>query len=125
MTYHKKDFKGGGRKGGFNRGGGGFGGRKESFKATCADCGSNCTVPFKPNGRKPILCSDCFQGGERSDSGRSGYREKKAFKPKFEKRGFDKRSNDSGMKEDMKEIKRKLDRILDILQAVEIIEEDI
>ncbi len=30
-------------------------------KATCAECGNSCEVPFKPNGKKPILCSMCFQ----------------------------------------------------------------
>ncbi len=73
-----KGFGGGGfNKGGFGggRGGfrkGGFGDRGQSFpssmhKATCAECGSPCEVPFKPNGRKPVLCSNCFkkddQGG--------------------------------------------------------------
>ncbi|MEK7452456.1 MAG: CxxC-x17-CxxC domain-containing protein [Patescibacteria group bacterium] len=28
--------------------------------ATCSACGMGCEVPFKPNGKKPILCSNCF-----------------------------------------------------------------
>ncbi len=31
-----------------------------SFKSTCADCGNACEVPFKPSGRKPVLCAKCF-----------------------------------------------------------------
>lgn len=60
----------GGGRGGFNKGG--FGGaRRQSFpssmhQATCAECGTECEVPFKPNGKKPVLCSNCFKkdGGD-------------------------------------------------------------
>lgn len=30
-------------------------------KATCADCGQECEVPFKPSGDRPVYCRDCFQ----------------------------------------------------------------
>lgn len=87
-----KDFKkgggfGGGRSGGgfkkpsFGRGasqGGGFrGGPKRDFsaplemhQATCVDCGKMCEVPFRPNGKKPVFCRDCF-ASKREDSPRS------------------------------------------------------
>lgn len=126
MKHYKKDFNGGGRRGGFNNGGGGFNRKNEMFQAVCADCGNDCNVPFKPNGRKPVLCSMCFKGGDRKDSGRSGYREKKTFQRSSEKPEFRKRSDDSGLKdlkEEMKQMRRKLDRILEILEAVEIVEE--
>ncbi len=32
-----------------------------SHKARCASCGDMCEVPFKPNGKKPVLCKACFQ----------------------------------------------------------------
>ncbi|MFA6095746.1 MAG: CxxC-x17-CxxC domain-containing protein [Candidatus Paceibacterota bacterium] len=62
------DKRGGGfNKGGFGRpsfgGGGGksFGSRPlEMFSATCASCGKTCEVPFKPNGKKPVYCKECF-----------------------------------------------------------------
>ncbi len=46
--------------------GGGFGGRRdvgprEMHKATCADCGKECEVPFKPTEGRPVYCRDCFQ----------------------------------------------------------------
>lgn len=50
-----------GRGGGF---GGGFGrdsGPREMHKATCADCGNECEVPFKPTEGRPVYCRDCFQ----------------------------------------------------------------
>jgi len=33
---------------------------KQMFKATCAECGNSCEVPFKPSLGKPVFCSDCF-----------------------------------------------------------------
>jgi len=47
------------REGGF-RGGSNFGPR-EMHKAVCADCGKECTVPFKPSEGKPVYCKDCYQ----------------------------------------------------------------
>jgi len=45
-----------------NRGGGRFSsGPREMHKATCADCGKECEVPFKPDGSKPVYCRDCYQ----------------------------------------------------------------
>ncbi|TEU13256.1 MAG: DNA-directed RNA polymerase [Hadesarchaea archaeon] len=47
--------------------GGRFGGRgrdfgpRQMFKATCADCGKECEVPFKPTEGRPVYCRDCFQ----------------------------------------------------------------
>ena len=50
-----------------NRFGGGGGGGARSFgpremhKATCADCGQECEVPFKPREGKPVYCRNCYQ----------------------------------------------------------------
>lgn len=45
-------------------------------KTSCANCGNSCEVPFKPNGKKPVLCGDCFRkddnSGDRND--RPSYR---------------------------------------------------
>lgn len=59
----KKQQQGGGR-GSFGGGGnrGGYGStQREMFPATCAECGNSTTVPFKPNGEKPVYCKDCYQ----------------------------------------------------------------
>ena len=34
---------------------------REIYKAKCADCGSDCEVPFKPDESKPLYCKDCYQ----------------------------------------------------------------
>lgn len=43
----------------------GFGGRgsrpqREMHAATCAACGVETQVPFRPSGDRPVYCSDCF-----------------------------------------------------------------
>lgn len=49
--------------------GGGFGGgrqQREMHEATCAACGVQTQVPFRPSGDRPVYCSDCFrQNGSR------------------------------------------------------------
>ena len=50
-------------------------GERELFTATCAECGNECQVPFKPTEGKPVYCRDCFQKhkpeGGRRDNRRS------------------------------------------------------
>ena len=52
----------GGGGGGYSRGGGGGGNfqRREMHPATCAECGKETQVPFRPSGDRPVYCSDCF-----------------------------------------------------------------
>jgi CxxC-x17-CxxC domain-containing protein len=33
---------------------------KEFHKATCADCGKECEVPFKPTADRPVYCTECW-----------------------------------------------------------------
>jgi len=33
---------------------------REMHKATCADCGKECEVPFKPDTSRPVYCRDCW-----------------------------------------------------------------
>jgi len=30
-------------------------------KVTCADCGNEAEVPFKPDGERPVYCQDCYK----------------------------------------------------------------
>lgn len=45
--------------GGFNRGGFNRGPR-EMHDAVCCDCGTQTTVPFKPDPNKQVRCKDCY-----------------------------------------------------------------
>ncbi len=102
--------RGGSRDGGFDR--------PTMHSATCAECGSHCEVPFKPNGKKPILCSNCFKrdGGEgpkRFDAPRSD-------RPSFDRPSFNDRAPArSGQDEAaMRAINEKLDKIIEILGSM-------
>ncbi|MEK7102900.1 MAG: CxxC-x17-CxxC domain-containing protein [Patescibacteria group bacterium] len=54
--------------------GGNDGEKKEMHKATCGDCNDICEVPFKPNGKKKVLCRDCFKRSDTSQKTRSPYK---------------------------------------------------
>ena len=34
--------------------------QREMFVATCASCGGEAKVPFKPREDRPVYCSECF-----------------------------------------------------------------
>jgi len=36
-------------------------GPREMHTITCADCGKEDQVPFKPDGERPTYCRDCYQ----------------------------------------------------------------
>ena len=38
---------------------------------TCASCGKETKVPFKPTSKKPVFCRDCFKNDDRSESPRA------------------------------------------------------
>jgi CxxC-x17-CxxC domain-containing protein len=39
----------------------GFGGQRQMFPATCAECGKSTEVPFQPREDRPVYCSDCYR----------------------------------------------------------------
>ena len=39
--------------------------RREMHPATCAECGKETQVPFRPSGDRPVYCSDCFSRNNR------------------------------------------------------------
>jgi len=120
-SFDKKPSFGG--KGGFkggDRGGsrGGFGGSRdggdrrqlEMHKATCSTCGKPCEVPFRPDGSKPVLCSECF-GKNRSDD-RNGVERRDRFSndrpQRTPERKFDTPRPDRGPSPDMKALQQQV-----------------
>jgi CxxC-x17-CxxC domain-containing protein len=68
-NFAKKSFNSNHRKNHSSFSGSKSGGDRrpvELFKTTCTTCGKSCEVPFRPDGSKPVLCSECF-GKNRSD----------------------------------------------------------
>ena len=45
----------------------------ESTTVTCADCGTECQIPFVPRTNRPVYCSDCFRQNKPQDSGNDTY----------------------------------------------------
>lgn len=41
-------------------GGAGAGDEKEHFKVQCSGCGTETTVPFKPDPNRPVFCRACY-----------------------------------------------------------------
>lgn len=63
---------------------GSFGGgrpheERPAFEAICAECGSQCLVPFRPTGSKPVLCKRCFEKGNGGDK-RPSFGDKRSFR---------------------------------------------
>jgi CxxC-x17-CxxC domain-containing protein len=111
-------------KSGFNKSGpprGTFGPRKfgafsdrprELFKAECSQCHNPCEVPFKPNGKKPVYCGNCFVKDE-SNGPRREFAPRPAFKreaPVASDRGLD------DVKRELKSMNEKLDRLISVME---------
>lgn len=113
------------REGGKSFGGGhgshgGHGGydRPTMFPATCSNCGTSCEVPFKPNGKKPVLCTSCFKAGGAASSfdGPKRFNDR-AERPSFDRgSSFERPSHGGGNEAVLKAINVKLDQILAILR---------
>lgn len=117
---HGGGARGGSRGFGGRGGHGGHGGRndgeREMHKAVCAECGNNCEVPFRPNGLRPVLCSDCYGndgGARRNDSPRSAAP------------AVDNSAAISRLEEQLAVINEKLDVLIDVLTMEEEDLEDI
>ncbi len=48
-----------------NGNGGGGRPRREMYTVTCAECGVETMVPFRPTGDRPVYCRDCFSRNSR------------------------------------------------------------
>jgi CxxC-x17-CxxC domain-containing protein len=87
----------------------------ELFDATCAKCGVDCQIPFKPRSNKPVYCRDCFR--------QEGDSESRDFEPRGERRESrgDRRPDSRGggrfeprpdTAEQLDRINKKLDKII-------------
>ena len=116
-------FGGGSRSGGSSFGGRGggrgrdFGGSErrpvEMHEVTCDKCKKRCEVPFRPSGDKPVYCSDCFR---KEDNPRSN----------FSSNNQNGSSPSGASAEQFNQINVKLDKILSVLESLEMeVEEDL
>ena len=113
MGNFRSDSRGGfDRRSRFGGRSGGFGDRDsrrserrpvEMHDATCAKCGKQCQVPFRPTGDKPVYCSDCFRKNEGSSRN-------------FSSRNQDRPSQSGMSSEQFNQINAKLDKIIQTLE---------
>lgn len=103
-----------GYKGGAGKG---FGRPLEMFQATCAACGRSCEVPFRPNGKKPVYCKECFaeNGGPASEPRNDRYAEKKPFAPSAPTLRPEPHREIGEMKRQIETLGRKLDKVIALL----------
>ncbi len=70
---------GGFRKPGFQRTDGRSFERSQMYPAVCGKCNKACEVPFKPNGQRPVYCSDCFGSMKEGGASTGGFAPKRDF----------------------------------------------
>lgn len=94
--------------------------RPEMHRATCAECGESCEVPFRPTGSRPVFCDNCFKrNGGGGESRRPMFDDKPSYSKPF-------RGNDSSQgsgdqyKEQFKALNAKLDLILKAISPIKI-----
>ncbi len=133
--YNRNDRGGdrGGRRfgprdsGGRSYGGGGRDfGRPAMHRATCAECGNSCEVPFMPSGDRPVYCSNCFESRRNQDGDSRGTSGRNFNRPNYEeKRSYSapsgdnsrSRGGDSGqLMDQLKSLHFKLDKIIGFLE---------
>jgi CxxC-x17-CxxC domain-containing protein len=113
--WNKPQSRGSWKQDSFARGSGPT--RGPSFDAVCSGCGKDCKVPFRPNGSKPVYCTNCFKregntpnpsfsGG--NSSSRPSFRDAREQRSAPPSGGSDSRE----LQEQLRVINSKLDAIL-------------
>lgn len=87
--------------------------RPQFYSATCANCGRECEVPFKPTGSKPVLCRDCYRNNNGSDNRNFGRRDND--RPNYDKTPSAAPQPD--YQRQLDELNVKVDKILEILST--------
>ncbi len=77
----RREGGGGGfrKPGGFQRTDGRSFERSQMYPAVCGKCNKACEVPFKPNGQRPVYCSDCFGSMKEGGASTGGFAPKRDF----------------------------------------------
>ncbi len=115
MTNYSQRSKSG--KSSFKRDEGRDYGRNNEIHTTkCADCGKSCQVPFKPNGKKPVYCNDCFakNGGQGTPRTYSAKPERSSYSPTSQPHNDSKKFDQ--MSTQLKALNEKFDKVIALLE---------
>lgn len=128
--WNKSDSRGSWKSANASSSRGDFAARGPSFDATCGDCGKACKVPFRPNGSRPIFCTNCFKKEGNMPSKNFGGAQsfgKPSFHGSRDDRGSDRgersfappaaAGNTRALEEQLRIVNAKLDAILEKLDA--------
>ncbi len=121
MNFNKNNNFRGGDRGGYKNDR-----PSESFSAVCAACHKTCEVPFRPNGKKPVYCKECFaknggpsvesRGSSDRSSSRRDFSPSAAFnKPAFRAEPRTPNVDIAELKRSLEAINSKLDRLVGLL----------
>ena len=80
----------------------------QKFDAVCSACGKACQVPFRPNGKKPVYCKDCF------DTPRHGTTNNKSFSSNESSGG----KSIADLTRQIAAMNEKIDAMLEILEGL-------
>lgn len=73
--------------------------QRQQFKAICAACGIDTTVPFEPKSDRPVYCSDCYRSQQHIDKeiilAKNNQKKEKAERNKANAEKFKKRVKSS------------------------------
>lgn len=122
MNKFKKPYKAGPRGGGRfgDRGPGRPSGPREKsfqkFDAVCSKCGNACQVPFRPNGTRPVYCSNCFGAPHQTSGDRVNFSPREISRRSPEPRTGTKTIAD--LERQVGAMNTKIDTILRILEEV-------
>lgn len=99
------------------------GGNKELFTAECAACHNKCEVPFRPNGKKPVYCSNCFvKDGESAPRG--DRRDFSRPAPSFAQPAARPDNSSFELKRELQAVNEKLERLINIMEGAVRVEEE-
>jgi len=89
--------------------------KKQMFKAECAECGNTCEVPFRPNGKKPVFCNDCFAHEDSARDSRREFSPRPSYNNDRPAPRPDQAFND--LKAELRGVNEKLERLISLLSA--------
>ncbi len=79
------------------------------YPAVCSNCGKACEVPFRPSGKQPVYCRDCYKARSDTDTRRP---EEKNFSQ-------NRPASTPDYKAQLDALTQKVDKILELLSANE------
>lgn len=93
-------------------------GPKTMHKVDCAKCGNVTEVPFRPNGKKPVYCQNCFV---KDDAPRSSYGPKREYapRPSFNREAPAAPREDRSMadvKSELQAVNQKLSKLISLME---------